>query len=358
LIEAQAPRIWIVVGDKAGDNAQVEAVIERLPWPVEYRRLQFKKPFRKGKPLFFASLYHVDRRHSDALSPPWPDIVVTIGRRPAMAALWIRRQSGGRTRIVLFGRPKRSPGNFALIVVSSQFQVPEGPNVVSVSLPLMRVDQERLAREAPRWQQHFEQRPHPVIAVLVGGATRPFVFDAGSARELVDIARRYCDSSGSLYVTTSRRTRPAAIAALRACIGEGDTFYFNDPAATENPYFGLLAHADGFVVTGDSMSMITEVARLGRPLAIYPLRRSRLVETARELLPHWISDIPNTVKYRLLPRIGFTAFPRDLTQIHRSLIDAGFAVVAGAPLRSDSRRASDELDRVVSAITQLGSQVR
>ena len=47
MIEAQAPRIWIVVGDKAGDNAQVEAVIERLPWPVEYRRLQFKKPFRR-----------------------------------------------------------------------------------------------------------------------------------------------------------------------------------------------------------------------------------------------------------------------------------------------------------------------
>ena len=107
MTDAQAPRIWVVVGDKAGDNAQIEAVIERLPWRVEYRRLHFKKAFQKGKPPFFASLYHVDKPHSDALAPPWPDIVITIGRRPAMAALWIRRQSGNRTRIVLFGRPKR-----------------------------------------------------------------------------------------------------------------------------------------------------------------------------------------------------------------------------------------------------------
>ena len=232
-----APRIWVLVSDKAGDNAQVDAVVERLPWPVEYRRLQFKKPFRKGKPPFFASLYHVDKTQSDALTPPWPDLVVTIGRRPAMAALWIRRQSGNRTGIVLFGRPKRQPQNFALIVVSAQFQVPEGPNVVGVSLPLMRVDQERLARESAQWKAHFDQRAQPVIAVLVGGATRPFVFDADSARELVRLAHGYCGSTGSLYVTTSRRTPPAAIVALRAALADRDTLYEWSAGASENPVF-------------------------------------------------------------------------------------------------------------------------
>ena len=353
-----APRIWVVISDKAGDNAQVDAVVERLPWQVEYRRLQFKKPFRKGKPPFFASLYHVDKANSDVLAPPWPDLVITIGRRPAMAALWIRQQSENRTRIVLFGRPKRHPQNFALIVVSAQFQVPEGDNVVGVSLPLMRVDHQRLAREAEQWRAHFETRDHPLIAVLVGGATRPFVFDADSARELIGLARGYCGAAGSLYVSTSRRTPPAAIAALRGALSEHDRLYEWAAGAGENPYFGLLAHADGFVVTGDSMSMITEVARLNRPLAIYPLRRSALVTATRELLPRWLGSIPSTLKYRLLPRIGFTAFPRDLTQIHRELIDAGFAVTAGQPMLGTTRPAADELDRVVDAIVRLVSRMQ
>ena len=350
-----APRIWVVVSDKAGDNAQVDAVVERLPWPVEYRRLQFKKPFIKGKPPFFASLYHVDKTRSDPLTPPWPDLVITIGRRPAMAAMWIRRQSGDRTRIVLFGRPKRRLLHFALVVVSAQFQVPDAPNVIGVSLPLMRIDQERLNRESAHWKAHFEQLPHPVIAVLVGGATRPFVFNADSAAELIRLARTYCGISGSLYVTTSRRTPAAAVAVLRGGLDDRDRLYEWTAEATENPYFGLLAHADGFVVTGDSMSMITEVTRLNRPLAIYPLHRSKLATMARARLPMWISAIPQWFKYRLLPSVGFTAFPRDLTQIHRQLIDAGFAVTAGTSMLDGGRRSSDELDRVVSAITRVAS---
>jgi hypothetical protein len=73
------------------------------------------------------------------------------------------------------------------------------------------------------------------------------------------------------------------------------------------------------------------------------------------MLPKWVADLPNILKYNLLPHLGFTAFPRDLTQIHRALIGAGFAVAAGEPLRDNSREASDELDRVVQAIVRLAS---
>jgi mitochondrial fission protein ELM1 len=346
------PLVWVVVSDKAGDNAQVDAVVERLPWPVEYRRLTFMKPFRKGKPPFFASLYHVDKTQSDPLTPPWPDLVITIGRRPAMAAMWIRKQSGERTSIVLFGRPKRDVANFALIVVSAQFQMPSAPNVVSIALPLMRIDRDRLAREASAWRSHFDSRRRPLIAVLVGGATQPFVFDADSALELIRLARTYCGATGSLYVTTSRRTPPAAVAALRGAMTDADTLYEWRAGAADNPYFGLLAHADAFVVTGDSMSMITEVARLDRPLAIYPLRRSALARA----LPQWMAEIPNQLKYRVLPRLGFSAFPRDLTQIHRQLFDERIAVAAGLPLAPQTDGATDEIDRVVAAIVAVADR--
>jgi hypothetical protein len=342
------PTVWVVTGDKAGDNAQIDAVVERLPWPVEYRRLHFKRPFVKGKPPFLASLYHVDRSRSDTLAAPWPDAVITIGRRPAMAALWIRRQSGGRTRIVLFGRPKRQLQHFALVVVSAQFRVGEAANVLNVSLPLMRIDQERLNREATDWKPHFDALARPVIAVLVGGATRPYAFDAADAGELLRQARQYCGDTGSLYVTTSRRTPAAAVAALRSDLTARDRFYEWGGAA--NPYYGLLAHADGFVVTGDSMSMITEVARLNRPLAIYALRHAPAAQFLRRYLPTWLSRAPDYVKYHVLPRLGFTAYPRDLTEIHRWLYNAGTAVPAGQAFGNGSGTARDDLDQVVAAI--------
>ena len=344
--DAAAPRIWVVTGDKAGDNAQVDAVVTRLPWPVQYRRLHFKRPFVTGKPPFLASLYHVDKSRSDVLGPPWPDIVITIGRRPAMAALWIRRQSAGHTRIVLFGRPKRQPENFALVIASAQFLVDEAANVLNVSLPLMRIDTARMAREAAAWQAHFAVLPRPIIAVLVGGATRPFVFDATDATQLIRQAREYCTGHGCLYVTTSRRTAAAAVEALHAELGTQDHLYrWGDP---DNPYFGLLAHADGFVVTGDSMSMLTEVARLQRRLAIYPLRQRP------RRMPAWLAALQRYLKYRVLPRLGFTAYPRDLTQVHQALYAAGAAVPAGEPFR-DGAVPGDELDRVVEAVVAVCS---
>jgi len=104
---ARKPKVWLLIGDKLGDNAQVTAVARALDWPQEYRRLVFREPYVLGKPRFVPDLFHVDRQRSDPIEPPWPDLILTIGRRPAMVALWIKRQSGGRTRIVLFGRPKR-----------------------------------------------------------------------------------------------------------------------------------------------------------------------------------------------------------------------------------------------------------
>jgi len=346
-----APVIWALLGDKGGDNAQVAAVCERLPWPVETKRLSFRRFFRRGKPFFLPSLYHIDRGRSDSLAPPWPDVILTIGRRPAMAAAWIRARSGGRTRVVLFGRPRSDASRFALIVAAAQFQVPSAPNVVHTTLPLMRIDHDRIAAARTEWQNTLADLPRPLIAVLVGGATRPYTFDVGAARALMEVAGRYA-SGGTLFVTTSRRTSAAATAALRESLPVGAHLWqWGD--ASPNPYLGLLAHADGFVVTGDSMSMITEVVRLRRPLAVFPLPLRAVTRWARAHLPEWLAQLPNRVIYRCLPRLGVTVFRRDLTEVYRRLVASGHAVLTPNPLPVAIAAVDDDLDRVVNAVRNV-----
>ena len=99
------PRVWLVLGDKRGDNAQVEVLADALGWPCERKQLVLEPEWVQRKPRVAASLHHLDLERSSRLEPPWPDLVLTIGRRPSMAALWIREQSGGRTRIALIGKP-------------------------------------------------------------------------------------------------------------------------------------------------------------------------------------------------------------------------------------------------------------
>ena len=60
-----APQIWLVLGDKRGDNAQVEAIIEALGWPYERKQLYFRASYVIDKPSFGASIQHLDTTRSD-----------------------------------------------------------------------------------------------------------------------------------------------------------------------------------------------------------------------------------------------------------------------------------------------------
>jgi mitochondrial fission protein ELM1 len=355
------PRIWLVIGDKLGDNAQVEIIAAALGWPYERKPLYFLAPYVLGKPPFKASLYHLDTSRSAALEPPWPDLVLTIGRRPAMAALWIREHSGGHTQIVLLGRPKRWLEKFALVIATPQYCLPDRPNVLPIDLPLMRSNTAAVTAAATAWQSRLAALPRPLIAVLVGGQTKPFVFDATVAAQLLaQLGRVVAETGGTLYITTSRRTPPAVVEVLQAGLPPGAIFYrwqANDPA---NPYLALLGLADRFIVSGDSISMLVEVARLGKPLAIFPLPyKLAMVERLRNALTRLIQ--PGAAGRRAplqalgdgLYRLGLIGYSRDLTAVHELLIRRGLAVRLGEPFPPPGPPLLDDLPRVVERIKAL-----
>ncbi|WP_204324295.1 ELM1/GtrOC1 family putative glycosyltransferase, partial [Stenotrophomonas maltophilia] len=74
---------------------------------------------------------------------------------------------------------------------------------------------------------------------------------------LAELGRIRARDGGTLYLTTSRRTRPEVAAAVDAALPEGAVLYrWSAETAADNPYLAMLALADRFVVTGDSVSMM------------------------------------------------------------------------------------------------------
>jgi hypothetical protein len=357
------PSVWLVLGDKLGDNAQVEIIAEALGWPCQRKRLRFLERYAVRKPVFRPSVHHVEQELSDPLVPPWPDLVLTVGRRPSMAALWIHKQSRGRTKLVIVGRPRRMLDRFDLVIATPQYRLPDRPNVLNLDLPLMQVDEARIVETTETWRERFRSMPRPLTAVLVGGPTQPLVLDAPVALRLIDmIERSPLGGEGTLFVTTSRRTPAKVVEALAEMLPPGGHLYRWDPAATDNPYLALLGLADRFVVTGDSISMIVEVARLGKPLAIFPLpvksashRRLRKL-VAGLLRPLAEGEFHGGVLGRLsnaLYNLNLLTHPRDFSALHHQLIDRGLAVKLGDPFPSTPSPVPDEVSRVVERIRAL-----
>ena len=159
---------------------------------------------------------------------------------------------------------------------------------------------------------------------------------------------------GTLYLTTSRRTRSDVVANAgnppsrpARCL-----YRWSADSSDENPLsWPLLAHADRFVVTGDSVSMMVEVASLGRPLAIFALPvGSSVGERARAALARL--RLPGKVAH-LLNRLGIVGYGRDLGEVRRLLIEKGLAVPLGVPFRTGAPPLAGELNSVVGRIQAL-----
>jgi uncharacterized protein len=355
-----APRIWLILGDKAGDNTQVRIIADALGWPYDVKGLVFQAPYVLGKPRFRTSLYHVDQARSALLEPPWPDLILTVGRRPSMAALWVKEQTRGRAALVVVGRPKRWLDGFDLVIAPPQFQLPRRANVLRLDLPLMRVDETAMAAAVEAWRERLTELPRPLTALLVGGPTKPYRFDQAVARQLLEeTGRATACGQGSLYVTTSRRTPPAVVEALALDLPAGARLYRWDEGG-DNPYHALLGLADRFIVTGDSISMMVEVARLGKPLAIFALPEERRWLRLRSALGHRLAALEDSPPGHVLRplsdalyRLRLAKYGRDLAEIHRRLYARGLAVPLGQPFQPPPTRPSDDLARAVERVHML-----
>lgn len=363
-----APLIWVILSDKRGDNGQVETIVDALAWPVVKKTVHMLPQWVLGKPKYRPSLDHLDLDRSDTIHEgPWPDLIITIGRRPSMAALWIREQSGNQTKVVLVGKPSGYMMDFSLVIASAENQLPPMHNFVPITLPLMRIGQEDVAAEAQAWEVRFSALRKPLIAMLIGGETNPFVMNRQVAKDLVATAHWVVNELGGIpYVTTSRRTTPEVVALLRAELPPEAEFFEWSEDATENPYRALLGSADGFIVTADSVSMMVEVIYLHKPLAIFPLPGGALgsVDQQRRSLAHWLFNPKlETAADQLRHRVARGVYyldvfkvlcaTRDFRAFHRLLVDRGLAVWSGQAFRSDDVELPDDVGAVVRRIEGL-----
>jgi len=178
------PRVWLLKGPKLGDYTQIRALAAAVGWPTETKTLAFHGAELLLHLLDVPTRLGLVRRKSDELVPPWPDVVLTAGRRNELVARWIKRCSGGRARLVHVGRPWSKPGTFDLVVTTPQYRLAPGPGIVTNELPLHDVTAGSLDRARDEWQSVLGMQRRPRLAVLVGGDSGPFVFTAALAREL------------------------------------------------------------------------------------------------------------------------------------------------------------------------------
>jgi mitochondrial fission protein ELM1 len=373
--QVKIPTVWVLTDDRPGNTTQSLGLARALGWPYEVKELQFTNAARRVKFFygpFAATNRGVDPIRSSPLTLPWPDVVIAAGWRPAQVSRWIRKQSGGHTRLIQIGRKGGHVASlFDIVITCSYFRLPSHPHRIEVAAPLTQIAPERLNEAAMRWQHLFAAAPRPHVMLIVGGATQRHQWNPDIARRLGEEVGTFATAAnGSAFAITSRRTGAEAAAALAEGLGATTILHQWQPGQQENPYWAYLACADVLVVTGESESMLAEAAAVGKPVYIYPLPLSHpqlylkarikarlkswaVAHAGRQTTSHppWQQRILSSIATFSISS-GFIRPRRDLNELHLALIRRGIARFFGGPLEIWPSPALREIDEVAGKVKQ------
>ena len=344
------PKVWVLLGKGKGGNVQMLNLANALGWPFETRQLHYNALNRIPNLLLGATRISVDTGRSDALEPPWPDLVIAASRRSAPVAKWIRKQSGGHTRLVHLFHTQAPLADYDLIITLPQYRLPQRSNILHLSSALNRIPPTVLATAAARWRDEFATLPRPHIALIVGGTSSSYVFDEGTAsrlgREASMVARA---AGGALLISTTPRTPNASAEALFAAVDVPAYRYRWRPDDADNPYFGFLALADRFIVTVDSASVPVEACATGKPVALFEWpRRHPSSAWTRMLRRPPLRQLHGALLY-----LGLFKPARDFDAYHRTLRQRGLISGLGEPLAEPRNALEDGLGVAVERIRKL-----
>jgi uncharacterized protein len=306
------PLIWVLCGVRAGDTAQVLELARRVGGNVVAHQLTFNWRHHLPNWLLGASAASLEERSRATLIPPWPDLVIATGKRTTPVALWIKQQSEGKTVVVQLGRPRMAFRHFDLIVTTPQYGLPAAENVVRLDLPFAAPKvQEKAVLD--HWRRQWKALPRPLIAAAIGAAKFPLRLGATQLDEfgsaLGALARR---EGGTILLFGSPRSAAGSVERVRTQIS--GSIWIGDGSGPGNPYQAALSLADMFAVTGDSVSMASEMVATGKPTHVFAL-------------PSWPSPRWRAEKGLTgwLARTGVLVPPRDVGGFIKTLVASGAA---------------------------------
>jgi len=282
-------RTWVLHSTGTGANRQLVSLARALGGEYVVKDVldpSFTAVIDRLTPWAAA---HIPARKRKVLRPPWPDVVLFGGGRSVTDALRIRTASSGRSRLVCIGRPAAPLNWFDLIITTPQYGLPQHESVLHMTLPLNARSPEENGEAVALSPEAFLGLSRPWYGVLLGGDSTTHRFTTAAARDLAHrLTHMQRIRGGSFLITTSPRTPDAVTRILANELTVPGFFYQWQRDDPNNPLPAILAHADAFVVTDDSASMLAEACASGRPVASFPLPHrplTRLLTLGHQAMP-------------------------------------------------------------------------
>ena len=265
-------KILILADNRPGTYSQAISLAKELGDKFEILNISYSKLIKIPNFLFPNSPFRYDRQTRAKLKKitQFPKIIISPGRRSVTAALYIKSKSKNTSKIVQIMDPNLNPAKLDLVILPMHDKKKNHQNIINSIGAITSIDQNIVKEDKIKFSNIFEDNNKKVAVLLVGGPSKNTSFNKDTATKLANYSSQIANNIGAkLFILTSPRTTKDILEGLKVGLScDFEIFDYNE-VKNRNPYHAFLGYGDFFIITGDSVSMISECCSTDKPVFIF-----------------------------------------------------------------------------------------
>ncbi|MDP4725037.1 MAG: mitochondrial fission ELM1 family protein [Alphaproteobacteria bacterium] len=196
-----------------------------------------------------------------------PSLIIAAGRQAFLIAAPLAKQ----IPTIALLNPRCPPNYFTIVIPPLHDEVGVHANVIETLGSLHPHTEATFARD--------EKIDAYTVTVLLGGNSKHYTFKENDFIEIAEYLKQKIETreNTKILISPSRRTPAFGVDILKHELSDISATIWDGTG--ENPYFKYIGLADELLVTGDSISMISEACYLGKPVEIWklPIKNERFL---------------------------------------------------------------------------------
>lgn len=266
--------VLAVLTDRKSNNTQILSLAKAITKDENiHRRTVFFNNLVK-MPNFLLSIIPVWltlKKNEEVYDIDHCDILITCGRRSVRYARHLKKYKFKNAKIVQIMNPDfLSYGIDLLLLPEHDRSYISHKNIIRFRGSLISDLENQLLPDSKEYVKSIEQslKP-PYISVVIGGNSKNFKFQGEMIEEFMRRVNLVAKNmNATLLITNSPRTSKHITDLIKKNLHDRAIFY-DYHTLEKNPYHIFLNIADYNIVTGDSISMVSELISTGKPTYVF-----------------------------------------------------------------------------------------
>lgn len=216
----------------------------------------------------------LEKESYDSLMKQYADFIVSCGSAAAPVNIYMAKENNARNITIMKPDTFLKRNKFDLVIMPKHDNPPKKKNILATTLAPNLINRSAGIKGGN------------VLGLLLGGDNPEFILSKETAGRIVDAALDFCRTTGAqLVVTTSRRTNAEAESVVKNKLKNNPQCKLLVIANENNPegtVAGILDMSKIVVVSGESVSMISEAVASGKKTVVVTLDKKTGAHTKHE----------------------------------------------------------------------------